>query len=285
MYEILDSDYGKILNLKSNWEETLMPFIQKENVSGLCLNSSLGWRGNNVNFLTKMPNLKYLKIIDPNLSNYSVVEKLPNLEFLSLTNIGTDKLDLSSLKNLNFLSLDWKGKFSGLGNCKNLKTLYLYHYPESDLAEISELNNLKTLRVIESKIVSLDGLEKLKKITNLVLAYLNRLEDIRSLQYLSHLEIIEFEACKNVPDPVPILSCLSKLQSITLVKIKKIKSVMPLINLQNLNRIILGTTEIEDSKIKALTNLPNLRTLLFKDRKSLDISRNEVEKILNQNCY
>ena len=142
---ILQEDYDRVEKLHShpdnNSELDDIRFLEKlKNLKYLNLNSGLV---TDVSSVAKLTNLKALNLHCFNALNLKAVNKLLKLTEL---NVGSDQLQFfSNLKNLKFLQVRSGIDFKKLENYPKLKNLDIAYY----LVEVEEIKNFSNLQRLE----------------------------------------------------------------------------------------------------------------------------------------
>lgn len=175
--------------------------------------------------------------IDINRKDLSPIEGLSNLEKLYLINSSSVILNFSKLKNLQFLSLDWSKKITGLENLTNLNILKVWKFSENNIEPLSGLVNLSKLEIIGSTITNLQGVGKL---TNLERIDLESCKDLKNLNGLheNHQKLEHFSlwGASKLED-VDSLGFATNIKYIKIGRFKNIKSVKFLDKLPNIEGI------------------------------------------------
>ncbi|CAN1325946.1 Disease resistance protein L6 [Linum perenne] len=161
---------------------------------------------------------------------------LPEMERSDYLELGKPFLDLSSLRNLQKLSI-------------------------SGIDQLSELKGLETLELLESlgKLSSLSGLKNLKKLEINACFHLNDLTGLEKLEFLQCLSLNDCTLIKNLPG----LSGLKRLQELDISNCTQLTEIEGLEGMESLIHLYMS----QCTSIKELPNLSGLK--LFS---SLDIS-------------
>lgn len=154
--------------------------------------------------LKKLPNLKYLDVLDNNITDLTIIGELTQLEMLRFgggIKIETPK-DFSPLKNLKNIKY-----FTGAG-CSALNDLTLFEdmdelvYFELTTADIQsgldiicEKENLLDLNLFKCTSEDFSPIGKCSELKQLTLAYTN-VTDLSFLEYLTELEYLDIDNVK-----------------------------------------------------------------------------------------
>lgn len=282
MYEIELTDYGRVLKPLTGWQDSFVEIIKKEKLVGVYLNAASGWqKEENFNFLLSVPEIEYLKILDHSAGNYEIINTLHQLKSLTISTYECVPIDLKNFPKLDYLAIYWHQEIINLSSCKRLRELYIYKYKSTDFVEIGQCENLEILRMSISTALSLQGIRGLSKLNKIDLAYFSKLEDIEELSELKNLLKINLQNCRKIKNFIENISTLTALDSIVLDNIPSIASLKPLQDFKKLRWLDFSEVNIEDGKIAFLKDLPNLKTVIFENRKHYDMSREELKEILD----
>lgn len=137
---------------------------------------------NDISFLNKFYELKYLNLDNNEIDDISPLAGLSGLERLMLSN--NDITDISAVENL-----------------KNLASLQLNYNNISDISRISGLVSLESLGLAGNKIVDISALKNLRNLTALSLSD-NQISDISVIGRLFRLKELYLDNCglKDITD-------------------------------------------------------------------------------------
>ena len=213
-------DIEKIINCKLDRDDeiginSVGYSIIKNKIVGLGLSN---FKINNIQFLTKFPDLQVLTLYDNEVENIDVLKNHINLTELYLSNnkicdisalknlknlttlyLNTNQIqDISVLHNLNQLTILVLGgnqiqDISVLKNFRSLTTLSLYDNLIQNINVIDNLINLTDLILLDNHIENITALQNLKNISKLYLAG-NKIENILALQNLKNLKWLDLRA-------------------------------------------------------------------------------------------
>lgn len=277
-FEIETGKYGKRLVLKSGWNPEFLDVAQKHRVKELELNYAKGWKGADISFLGRLPNLEGFIILDWAIQDVSPIHKLHKLRELNLNTYCKTPLDFSAFPELEYCNLVWRPRAESLFACTTLKVLGLYRYKGHDADAIGRLHNLEQLWISTCPIQSLTGLSSLSKLRELTLAYCRFLESLAGLETLVALEKLDIETCKKITS-IEELRPLTHLKFLALDNMGTIDSLWPIAGLANLEELFfIESTNIKDGDIKQASKLPALRRIYFQDRKHYNVKRDELQK-------
>lgn len=210
-------------------------------------------------FLKEYTFLKGLEISSRHENSYDFLNCLNNLEYLNIQNEGTIQIDLSNLKKLKKLVLQWRENIKGLEQLNQLEELSLIDYKEDDLIIIKNLTKLKKL-VLKSrlKLTNLKGVENLKELESLTIGDCLRVVDVENIKGLPKLTQIQFLQCKGVKG-LDQWEDLPALQSLKFINCKAINSLAFLVKLPSLNNLTILNTKIIDGDLSYVGNVESFK--------------------------
>lgn len=265
-YSLSADEYGTTLVLEGPWSDDLLPVIEENKVTGLWINYARGFVGNDITFLKKLPDLKYLLIASYWLDDVSPINGLSNLRSLYLSATTYKGIDFSGLRRLEKLSLDYTTGMKSLVKCTSLRYLNVGSLRVKDLTILSELQGLDFLEVSSSPVADLDGIENLPHLRVIALYYLTKLTDISALAKCPRLEIVDIEACRKIGSIEPVRP-LTRLKRLQFSKCGQIESLSPVGDLKDLVDLIFDyDTNIVDGDLDPMTKLKKLQYTYFLDR-------------------
>ncbi|MCF2910369.1 hypothetical protein L1285_18815 [Pseudoalteromonas sp. DL2-H2.2] len=277
-YKLLhdDSVNGVKMQLFSNFDDEIAEVIDRENVVSLMLSQWLGWKYEQLDFLSKLTQLKALYIFDSTIKDISKVSDLVNLEVLYLEcprlKIG---FNASRLCNLKDVRIDWKPCLKNIAESSSIKVLLLSGFKEESLTDFLPLNISRLDLIRPSKLKTLDGLEKLSQLNSISLYQCRKLESIDAIASLS-LSSIEIEGCKQVKGLSKLLT-LSGLESLVIENCANIESISGISTLSKLQKLRIASTTIMDGDLSELVGM-RISSLFFDRKKSYSHSLEEIRK-------
>ena len=138
------------LVITDGWSDELANLVNSSGADGIELNSSKGTWADGLAFLSQVPSLKHLIILDLQERGVSPIEGLSRLESLKLSAYATSPLDFAHLKQLQKAFVEWRKQYRNISALSNLQDLYLNRYTERDLAALQSLTKLQSLRIGDS---------------------------------------------------------------------------------------------------------------------------------------
>lgn len=202
----------------------------------------------NIDFITKCPTLKHLRIIPADSSgngfDYSPLYKMPQIKSLSCQTVYgfreefSTSVDCAKINGLEDIQVTNSG-YKNFNTVDTLKGLGLSHYEKSDLTEAFSSSIIDTLSIYSSKIKTLEGIQKSQKMQCLYLYYNRSLQDISALRKVKRtLRALRIENCPKIND----FSVLAELENLELLDLS-------------------GSNELPD--LSFLKQMRNLKTFVF----------------------
>jgi hypothetical protein len=233
-----------------------------------------------IEFLRHIGPLRSLEIHHLPLEDISPIESQPALETLSVNAYFKRRVDLSGLRNLKSLALDWGPGASSLVNARKLEHLSIDRYPGSNLLPLEPLAKLRTLRLSgAARLVSLAGIEAMSELEELRLLALRRLSDLRPVAAVPTLQSLELSSCGLVRDVVPLAS-LARLHRLLINNCGDIESLTPIARLPLRSLFFWESTNVLDGRLDVLLHLDGLVETTFADRRHYSHSLHEIEAVL-----
>lgn len=175
-------------NLKSLRTLTLNTNCDVENLGALASLEKLVVKGEVIN---KLPRLEQIKVLSLEIEEACIVtllEKFPNLEKLKIHITEEQKIDISGLEKLKVLVFDCNSFDSivSFENLPSLEELDLGNCEISSISKLDTLTSLKTLNLADNEIENIEGLQNLKNLERLNL-FSHKISDLSILNKLPKL--------------------------------------------------------------------------------------------------
>jgi hypothetical protein len=271
--------YGTKAIIKSAWQDSFLKILLNKEINELELNDGKGWRGENVNFLQSLPNLKSLTIIDFNIKSIDAVHCLHELQKIQFSTYSKVPINFNSFPKLTNCGFEWIKGSDSLFECSNLKNLGINRYDKRSSDVFSQLVNLEKLTILNSPIENLQGLSSLRKLLYLSMANLKEVTALRGLEDLQQLEELEIQRCKGIGDISEVFR-LNKLKRLLLIDIGDIASIKGIENLKELKDFLFyESTNIIDGDLSPILKLKNLSKISFQNRKHYTHRREDFGKL------
>lgn len=265
--------------IKGFWQDVYLKLLLEKKVQELELNDGKGWRGENVDFLRSLPNLKSLTIIDFSIKSINAVHSLSELVKLELSTYSKDFINFRAFPKLIECSFEWIKGSDSLFEVSSIQKLFINNYDKKKCDFFSKLSHLEELAILNSPIESIQGLAILKNLKVLRLGNLKKITSLQGLQYLSKLEELEIQKCKAICTISEVL-LLSKLKRLLLIDLGDIASIKGIENLTELKEFLFyDSTNIIDGDLLPITKLRNLNKISFQNRKHYTHKREDFGKL------
>ena len=264
---IENDDYGRRLVLRSEWHDDFLAYMIQEGIKSLTLNYALGFQGNTIDFLSRLPFLESLHLLVYDFRDISVIETLHSLRDLNIGSRDNTSLDFLQFPELEKCGLNWRKNSETLFQCKQLKWLFIDKYSAKDTAGFSNLAKLEHLDLASSLLDDLQGLGALKELKMLGLYNLRWIASLRGLETLINLEELYIESCRNLTS-IEEICCLSQLKVLTFNNCGDIASLKPITALHHLRKVSFAeSTNILDGDLLPIAQLDHPLLVMFKNRK------------------
>lgn len=256
-YTIVEDDVaGKRINLSSPLTNSVIDFINEDNLKSILLNQRLGWKSQELSLLTKIKDLKCLYLMDDEIEDVSVIEELTSLESLTLECSRIKKgFDFSKLERLNRVSIDWRPCLDSLHHLSTLKVIRIDKYKAQDLSKFVALQNLQRLDLVMGTFQSLKGIELFPNLAQLMLYRCSKLTDVSSITGIS-LKELEIESCKKIAN-LEVIFEVQSLEKLIIDKCHELDSIAGISNLSKLNKVTVADTSILDGDMTKFGLLHN----------------------------
>ncbi|MFV0258291.1 MAG: hypothetical protein ACK5PP_07575 [Acidimicrobiales bacterium] len=267
-YVVERTEGGPTLVATGPWTDELSRLLDDGRVDGLNLNYARGFQDTGLEFMSDWP-LKRLDILARTIVDLDQVYRLSgSLESLSVQASSRARIDLSRLPHLARLSSSWVHIKETISSAPRLRSLSTLGYDQADLSVLWNNRELELLRFKDRpRLRRLTGIEALPGLRELGV-FLAPLDDLSELAAGSmQLDELWIEACP-IHDLTPLAS-QTGLRMLSLSECGEIDSVGPLSGLHALECLwIYGSTKILDNDLNPIAELPNLRELRMKRRRS-----------------
>ncbi|MBI4231513.1 MAG: hypothetical protein HY608_11815 [Planctomycetes bacterium] len=261
---VKEGDYGPRLELSTGWSDRACKLALQVHLKELELNYAKGWKRGDLSFLSKLPDIESLEIIEWNLDSVSSIHSLPNLRRLQVSTYCKTPIDFAAFPKLESCSIEWRPGCDSLFAHRRIHTLFLNRYPGKDFQNFSRMPNLRALQVCSAGVESCMGLPS--TLHSLVLGACRKLSSLNGLDALQDLGKLEIDGSRKLAGIREIAS-LRGLRVLHLLDCGNIQSLAPVSDLSQLETVLFyGTTNIVDGDLLPLQKLPNLAKTAFQER-------------------
>ncbi len=270
--------FGTKATIKGLWQDAYFKMLTENGVQELELNDGKGWRGENVDFLKLIPNLKALVIIDFSITSIEAIHFLNGLHKLVISTYSKTAINFNSFPNLLECGFEWIKGSDSLFEVRSLKKLFINSYDKKSSDACSKLFNLEELSILNSPVENIHGLSSLERLKVLRLANLKNLTSLNGIQKLHKLEELEIQRCKGISTISEVLQ-LNKLKRLLLIDLGDIASIKGIENLTELKDFLFyESTNIIDGDLFPITKLKNLIKISYRNRKHYTHKREDFGK-------
>lgn len=262
------------------WDEKVSRYIRKRDIRALELNDAKGWKGGDLSFLSELPDLETLIIIDWGVKDISPISSLKNLRNLHVDTFCKTKIDFADFPHLEDCYLEWRRGAHSIFDCTTLKKLYINKYTTKTTAAFHKLSNLEALSLANGSVADLSDLKTLNRLTFLGLYNLRRLTSLSGIEPLVKLTTLEIYGCSSLRNIRPV-EHLVNLERFLLCDDRQIESIKPISALRKLREFLFyGTTNIADGDLSPLLNFSRPFHVTFQNRRHYSHKREDLWKIL-----
>ncbi len=265
--------------VKGLWQDSYLKLLLDKNIQEIELNDSKGWRGDNVDFLEFLPNLKSLTIIDFSIKSIKPIYSLSGLLKFEISTYCKTPINFNAFPNLVECSFEWIKGSDSLFETSSIQKLFINTYDKKGSDMFSKLFNLKELSILNSPIENIQGLSALKDLKTLRLGNLKKLTSLQGLQNLHELEELEIQSCKGISNISEVLH-LKKLKRLLLIDLGDIASIKGIEYLTKLKDFLFyESTNIIDGDLLPITKLKSLNKISYQNRKHYTHRREDFGKL------
>ncbi|HKS80181.1 MAG TPA: hypothetical protein VJR23_01630 [Candidatus Acidoferrales bacterium] len=262
-----DGKYGKRAVATSVWSGEITDFLVDRGIKELELNDGKGWRGSDLSFLAKLPNLHALTIIDLKIPSVEPVHLLPELRALEIITYCKTEIRFEVFSHLEECALEWRPRAVSLFDRTTLKRLFINRYDGKAVDRFANLVGLESLAILNAQVDNVRALGALTNLRSLRLANLKRLTSLEGIEHLVNLEELEIHTCRAIGS-IEQLSALSRLRRLNLNNDGNIKTLRPLEGLTSLESVIFyESTNVVDGDLTPLLRGKHLSRVSFQDRR------------------
>ncbi|PIE46533.1 MAG: hypothetical protein CSA42_08050 [Gammaproteobacteria bacterium] len=274
--------HGKVMVLTGSWEKAYSKIIGSQKIFALRLSESAGWKSDDLSFVAELTQLRGIEIYSWKVKDIKPIQDLINIESIGLQCEFEEQIDFSVFNNLIDCHLMWRPKCESLFSCTSLKTLNIDKYPYQDFIGLKSLTLLERLQITSRKLESVKGIEELAELKILDLFNCPKLSSLHGIENLASFHTLELENCKKIDD-LNTISNHNQIEKIVLNSCGKIKTLSPIESCKNLKELtFIENTVIEDGNLTLFNRLPNLKKMLFANRKHYSHSCEEIKDILEK---
>jgi len=267
--------HGRRAVLNSSWATGMIEYLSSNGIVELVLNQAKGWKGNDLSFLSQLPNLKLFEIFDFNIKDITPIHSLTALRRLGVTTYCSTGIRFPLFPYLESCGLEWRPKAASLFECKTLQNLFINRYTGKNVDLFAKLITLESLGILNAPIENLRGLSELNNLRLLRLANLKRLSSISGIEGLANLEELEINTCRGITS-IAGIEHLSQLKRLHLNNDGDIASLKPLEKLTALESVLFyESTNIVDGDLSPLMRQKNLTRVSFQNRRHYSHQRED----------
>ncbi|MGX5202405.1 hypothetical protein [Aliikangiella sp. IMCC44632] len=265
---------------KDNLSEEIVNYIAKEPFDKLSL--SYGSWQDVGRLIPHKKKIKYLSVESDDVDWQSLSE-LSYVERLFIGGRYKCELDFSKLNRLKYLNTDWNdGYEKSLKNLNKLKSLVIRGYREVDFSTLESMEDLEFLEIVSTRsLSSLAAIQKFKNLRYVDIHNCGKLTSVQELVELPKLESLWLNKCKKSTD----YSKLSGLKEIKELFIGgEMHDLQWIRSLKSLTKLRFNC-KLEDGDLDFLNDMPNLKLIVFNDKRNLSVKLRDIQKRLEERGF
>lgn len=270
-YVLEEEPEGRTLVVTGRWSGRTAQALARGEADGLVLNYARGFSNGNLEFLDESLGVRRLKLLDRGISDLGPITRLgDSLEALSVQAAEDAELDLSALPRLRSLAGEWGLIRNTLGAVDGLQNLITWRFDEADLHAFRNHLDLQRLTIKEAPdLESLSGVGDLLELAVLGVFLAHKLRDLSDIAGIAEsLRELELEDCSAI-SAIDDVKALRKLHFLGVSNCGEIESLAPVSALEQIEVLYAwGSTRVLDGDLSPLAQLPHLREIRMRDRRS-----------------
>lgn len=280
---VVVSDRGDAVEmvLTGPWTQEAANILASGRVDRLVLNYALGFDSSSLEFLQGQP-IRELVVLDRRLASLEPIHTLAQtLESLSVTTDPALAVDLARLPKVRDLSAAWSQVKRTIDAATGLRAAFFLGYEARDLEPLTSLGHLTELIFKDRpRLRSLNGISSLPALRLLGVYLAKDLDDIADIRGHRALHDLALESCRRLTRIDELGDCRG-LRSLNLSECGDIESLSPISQLTDLEDLqLFGSTRILDGDLSPIADLPRLKSLRMRSRRSYRPSVEAVQSTL-----
>ncbi len=281
-FRVMTDVKGRVaLAVGPQWVASAARELERRGIDRLHVTYRNGFQGDNLDFLDGL-RIRELFVLDRSLRDVSGISALADtLDELYLEVHPDAELDLEHVPNIRRLEASWPAVGDSLSELRQLEELSTWEYDSPDLVLLSRHSTLASLSISRAPcLMSLEGLDQLLHLRHLTITSARELADISQLEAAVALERLRFERCPEIRTLNPMRG-LVRLTHLDVSDGGRIATLAPISGLKQLRAFYAwGSTRIDDDDLTPLQQLPLLRDLRMRSRRSYRPSLEAVQRSL-----
>ena len=274
--------FGKRFILDGKWSDDLPRLFIEEGIEELVVGELRGAVRDSIDFLAQVPWMKSFMLSDLLIKDISGVHFLTELRSLDMSDYSGKPIDFSHFPYLDQCYLEFNKGRASVGRCQSLRDLSLQHYCYRDLSPLTSLSNLTSLWFSQGSLGDVSEIGAFPELRTLSLLLLRNLKDFSPIAGLKELTELNLQCSKGI-DKLDSLATMGALRSLNLVDCGDIESLAPLEACPKLESLCFGgDTKILDGDITPVLRIPNLKSVLFANRRSYNLKRQDMPEHLRR---
>ncbi len=259
--------FGTKATIRVKWHDSLLEFLLDRDIRELELNIGKGWRGESIEFLKELPQLKSLIIGDLTLELIEPIHYLHELVELVLETYSDTPVNFNAFPKLQSCWFEWIKGSDSLFERTGLKILGVNNYKKKSSEPFSRITKLEQLSLLNSPVEDLSGVFRLTNLRFLRITRLHKITSLSGIAALNGLEELEIQTCKGIGSVSEIFR-LGRLKALFLSNIGNIETLRGIENLTELEQLIFDeSTNIVNGDLSPVLSLKKLEKISFQNRR------------------
>lgn len=192
-----DHDVGKVLVLKSPWQEKFANLMQRKGIKALRLpGDGFGFKAQPIDFIADLPFLRSVEVYNYGITDLSPLRKLPNVEVLGLETPNAIGLE-DWRPPLRVLLARWCRQLRPMLSIETLEYINLSNFPDVDLQYL-QTPRLRRLSLTSKKLQALEGVANFPQLEEVDLYNCPYLESVAELEKIKSMKLLKVAACRHI---------------------------------------------------------------------------------------
>lgn len=199
LYTISEHEHGigKVLILKSPWQDKFADMMQRKGIRALRLpGAGFGFEAQPVDFMADLQFLRSVEIYHYGVKDIAPLAALRNIEILGLQTPSAAGLE-NWRPPLKVLLARWCKQLAPMLSIDTLEYINLTNFPYADLQKL-ETPRLKRLALTSRKLQTLRGVANLPAIEEVDFYNCPSLESVAELSDIQTMKTLKVDACRHI---------------------------------------------------------------------------------------
>ena len=277
---ITEETFGPKLTLRGAWTKELAILAVSRNVRHLDIQLLADPLEIGLGFLADIPRLKRLDVLDATVKNIAGIHLLSELRYIDMSDYSKEPIDFTKFPLLTVACMEYSRGRESVGKCPNLEVLRVQHFSEKNLAVLNDLNTIRELWFSQGSLGDISLIRKFSQVQSVSFMLLRNLRDLSPLSSLQSLEKLDLRYSKNFSN-IEALAGMKSLKRLDIGNCGDIESLLPLESCTNLEALFFADTNILDGDMSILLRMPNLKTVVFLNKRHYSVRREDIPAFWN----